>query len=110
MNFSALAIKPSKEELLFCSYREAKRLKPIYEKRTGLRDKTLHCTFSCMIAYECSSLGAWNLGVFKEVMDLFGKGNAELADIKANAFGIRLSRDVSNKQQCEDYCLLEFQP
>lgn len=97
------------EEALFCSYQEAKRLKKIYETKP-LKDKTIHCTVSCKIAYKCSSLGSWHMGLFKEILDLFGKGNAEWADIRANAYGIRLSKLISNSAQCDDYCYLKYQP
>lgn len=108
-SFLAPAAIPNKK-LMYCSYQEARRLQPIYKKREELTDKTKHCTISCKIAYKCSSLGSWHIGLFKELADLFGSGNPEVADLKANVYGIRLSKFISNKQQCEDYCLLEFQP
>lgn len=97
------------EEALFCSYQEAKRLKKVYETKT-LKDKTIHCAVSCKVAFKCSSIGSWHMGLFKEILDLFGKGNAEWGDMKANAYGIKLAKVISNSAQCDDYCYLKYQP
>lgn len=56
----------------------------------------------------CSKLGSWGIGVLKEIQDLFGKGNAEWADLKANRVGIYLSSKVTHERGCLIPCLELF--
>ncbi len=51
-------------------------------------------------------------GVLKEVRDLFGPGNAEMADLEADALGIELADTGAAKtdKQCLQQCDLYYRP
>lgn len=80
----------------------------IYEKIKHARvsDKVKHCTLSCATTLKCDALSSLNLGLIKELMDLFGPGNAEWEDLVADVRGIRLAvyRRATNYQECLESC------
>lgn len=84
-------------------YRE---LKPMQ-----ISDKTKHCALSCYLGLRCGSLESFHVGVIKEIMDLFGAGQAEWADLRANQQGITLarSRRARNQAQCLSECKLIYE-
>lgn len=56
-----------------------------------IRDKAKHCSVMCVVTNKCSQYSARALGITKELMDIIGPGNAEVADLEANEFGIQLA-------------------
>ena len=75
-------------------------------QRQNISDKAKHCTLSCHLALRCPSMEVWNLGVLKEIYDLFGPGNAEWADLEADRDGIVLatSRRARTTAECYREC------
>ena len=105
---STQSVLANSSESSSCAYREAKKLRSIYLNKK-YRDKSLHCIISCRMAHKCGKVGSWSIGIVKEIADLLGMGNPEMADIKANNYGIKLSGQISNAYQCDDYCLIKFE-
>jgi hypothetical protein len=58
----------------------------------ALGDKRLHCLAAARVAQRCSTIEATLATYLKELGDVFGRGNAELADIRAGHAGIRCAR------------------
>jgi hypothetical protein len=70
-------------------------------------DKYMHCAVSCMLAKRCGALDSYQIGVLKEVWDLFTPGDADLKDIEADLIGIRFytqNRKISDSQ-CNQKCI-----
>jgi hypothetical protein len=69
-------------------------------------DKNMHCVTSCLIALRCSALATYSIGVGKEIKDIFGPGNAEMADLRADRVGLDLVRSsrVRNRRECLVQC------
>jgi hypothetical protein len=88
-----------------CSIIQAQK---IYKElqRQNINDKTKHCVLSCHMALRCPSYEVWNLGVLKEIYDLFGDGNAEWADLEADRDGIviAVSRRARTTAECYREC------
>jgi hypothetical protein len=55
-------------------------------------DKHAHCVGAARIAQRCSVAEAILASYAKEMRDLFGRGNAELADVHAGRAGIGCAR------------------
>lgn len=55
-------------------------------------DKRLHCLASAQIAQQCSVIEAYMAGMGKELSDLFGHGDAEWADWRADRAGVSCGR------------------
>jgi hypothetical protein len=71
----------------------------------GLSDKRTHCMAAGMIARYCSVSEAYMAGVGKELKDLFTPGgDAEWADLQADAKGIRCARSVSGDADLATCC------
>ncbi|MBY0516366.1 MAG: hypothetical protein K2P81_05630 [Bacteriovoracaceae bacterium] len=81
-------------------------------KEMPLRDKTKHCTLSCHLTLKCSAIESWNMGLLKEIIDVFGPGNAEWDDLKADVAGIHLAEDkrATTTPECLRECKLLFEP
>jgi hypothetical protein len=90
---------------MICAYDSAREHKPYVETLPG-SDKLKHCTISCAMALDCGTGQSTVLGIVKEIWDAMGNGNPELADIRANLKGIKLSKrsDVGNIYDCLDQC------
>lgn len=97
------------EEKFICSalvgrsfYQE---LKPL-----AVTDKTKHCSLSCYLALRCGALESFNVGLVKEILDLLGAGNPEVADLRANQQGITfaLSGRARSRTQCLRECKAIF--
>lgn len=67
-------------------------------------DKLKHCTLSCLVARRCASWEVDVVGILKEILDLFGPGNAEGSDIEANRIGINFSDITKNDDDCFRFC------
>ncbi len=72
-------------------------------------DKLKHCSVTCMLTLRCGAADALELGLLKELKDLFGEGNAEWADLEANqtgAYQASIGRARTDNQcisRCRDY-------
>jgi len=80
-------------------------------KTLPVSDKTKHCSLSCYLALRCGAMESFNVGVVKEIIDLFGSGNAEIADLRANQQGITfaLSGRARNRAQCLRECKIIYE-
>ena len=67
-------------------------------------DKFKHCAGSCLLAKRCGILSTAAVGVLKELMDAFGDGNPEMADLVANTIGLRISENVYSERMCFLMC------
>ncbi len=81
-------------------------LKQITEKKVGpdgADDKLKHCALSCMLSIHCPTPEVAVVGITKEIVDIFGPGNAEYADLQADYKGIEIY--ITNKVQKYDDCV-----
>lgn len=94
-----------------CSYLHAKKVVPIAEAHSS-NDKNRHCTVSCMFTLRCPVDDVLAIGVLKEVKDVFGPGNAEVDDLKADLLGIELAVKgaARTNKQCLQQCDLYYKP
>jgi hypothetical protein len=70
-------------------------------------DKYMHCAVSCMLAKRCGALDSYQIGVLKEIWDLFTPGDADIKDIEADLIGIRFytkNRKITDNQ-CNNKCI-----
>jgi hypothetical protein len=69
-------------------------------------DKFKHCAVSCFLTLRCSSAEVLIVGALKEFKDLFDDGNAEMADLDADRYGIRLVTDqrATYDAECSRQC------
>ena len=90
---------------LICAYREGRALYPRV-RTMAQNDKYKHCVLTCTVANRCGVISALNLGVLKEIKDIFGPGNAEVEDMTANIDGARLanSGEARNFNECALEC------
>lgn len=89
-----------------CAVREGQVWYPKL-KAMPISDKAMHCTLSCHLALKCSLLDSWTFGRFKEFYDIFGEGNAEWADLRADDEGlsIAIKGKADNITKCKTECL-----
>lgn len=67
-------------------------------------DKQAHCLASAAIAWRCSVIEAYGAGIAKEIKDMFGHGDAEWADLRADAAGVRCARSAHNESDIRECC------
>jgi len=93
-----------------CAYIAGEALKPAVEKIPGAWDKFKHCTLSCQIGLVCPPVDTLLLGLGKEIVDVFGPGNAEWADLKADHYGTMLSLTpaIKNNKHCIKGCSMRY--
>jgi hypothetical protein len=60
---------------------------------SGIKDKLAHCVAAALIARYCSPAEATLVSMGKEVRDMFGAGDAEWADWRADRAGIRCAAE-----------------
>lgn len=70
----------------------------------GSDDKRAHCLAAALIARRCSPFEAALATYAKELRDLFGRGNAELADARAGHAGIRCARSGTDRADDASCC------
>lgn len=70
----------------------------------NIPDTQAHCLAAGLIARRCSVAEAVLASVAKEIRDLFGPGDAEWRDLKADAAGIRCARHSLTDQQLSGCC------
>jgi hypothetical protein len=71
----------------------------------GLADKRAHCVAAAMIARYCSRPEAVMASLGKEVKDLFGRGDAEWADLRADREGLRCAKGGVDDKSVLECCL-----
>ena len=69
-------------------------------------DKFKHCAVSCYLTLRCSAVEVLAVGALKEFKDLFDDGNAEVADLQADRFGIALVTNgkADHDRECSLRC------
>ena len=94
---------------LICSLLNVKRVKAIATSHSTF-DKNRHCSVSCMLTLKCGAVEAMSMGVLKEIQDLFGPGQADVADLAADAMGVDLAflRTARTDIQCLEQCDLYY--
>lgn len=93
----------------FCTMKHSKRVIAIATSHSN-NDKNRHCTVSCMLALKCNDAEVLLVGVLKEFRDVFGPGQADAEDIKADKYGISLVRQdrARTDNECLDQCDLRY--
>jgi hypothetical protein len=93
------------KEIPVCSIFYAKSVKAKLLPSNTL-DKYKHCAVSCMLALRCGALDSANIGILKEIWDLFTPGNAEIDDLKADLIGIRFktTKMATTDKECNNRC------
>ena len=64
----------------------------------GTSDKYKHCVISCKIRLKCGGFAAGAGGVGKEILDVFGPGNAEWNDLVADFSGIKCAGEIRDNK------------
>ncbi len=70
----------------------------------GLADKPTHCIAAAMVARYCSRTEAMLVSIGKEAQDLFGAGDAEWADLRADRAGLRCAAGAANDGAVVECC------
>jgi hypothetical protein len=63
-----------------------------------------HCLVSGTIVLRCGSASAWVAGYGKEIGDLFGPGNFQQLDLRANAAGRRCAAGAASEVDLPACC------
>ena len=106
--FMALQISKNshaQETPLFCSKNYGVEIYPKI-KNLKISDKAQHCSLSCLVARKCQTMNILFLGFFKEMVDIVGPGNSEIADMQANFLGTYFA--FNSKQSCLYLCTREY--
>jgi len=85
-----------------CNFQSIKKSFKLVSKLES--DKVAHCTFSCILQLRCGRVFSFYSGVAKEVIDIFGKGNADYYDLKADFVGLNIANIVDSEEGCFDIC------
>jgi len=94
----------AKEALIICPMYYYSSVKKTVEAQ-GQFDKYKHCAVSCMLTLRCPAVDVLELGILKELADTVGPGNAEVADLKADYFGVSLA--TRHKAKTDKSCMLQ---
>jgi hypothetical protein len=81
------------KELVICPLIYLSSVKKTVEAN-GDYDKFKHCAVSCLLALRCPAADVLELGIIKELIDVVGPGDADIADIEADHQGIKLATSV----------------
>ena len=60
-----------------------------------------------MLTLRCNAIEVFEAGVIKEIIDIFGPGNAETKDLTANSVGIKLGLELYYSNQASDDLCME---
>lgn len=105
--FAHSASNVDSEKFIRCSWKNIPNAQTWIDQQYYNRyDKFKHCGVSCYLTFKCRPGQVRLVGYFKELKDLLGPGNAEIADIKANSYGIKIAKKkyaVSN-EDCARLC------
>lgn len=93
----------------FCSLKHSKRIIPIATQHST-NDKNRHCTVSCMLTLKCPASEVLMVGILKEFKDVFGPGEPDVEDIKADRYGISLVKNdrAQTDLECLEQCDLRY--
>ena len=92
----------AKESFVICPILYLSSVKKLVEAN-GQYDKFKHCSVSCILTLKCPAVDVLEIGIIKELVDVIGPGNAELADLKADYQGVKLA--TSNKSTTDHSCM-----
>ena len=103
--FSLQSLAKDESTTMICSALNYKKVKAKVEAE-GSYDKFKHCAVSCLLALRCPAVEVMQLGILKELADIFGAGNAEWDDLKADADGVKLvtSKKAKTDKECFQGC------
>lgn len=92
------------KEMFICPLYHANTLKKKLPVKSS--DKFKHCALSCQLALRCSAIDTMELGILKEIWDLVSPGNAEWADLEADALGIKftINKEATTDKECFNKC------
>ncbi len=101
--------KEEKKTIPICSLLYVSDIKKVVEAN-GKYDKFKHCSVSCMLALRCPAEDVLEIGVLKEIEDVFGPGNAEWEDLRADYKGVDLKMEKKAKtdKECMQQCHLIY--
>lgn len=102
ITISLNTLAEEKEKTAICSLWYASDVKAIVEKK-GKFDKFKHCAVSCLLTLRCPATDVMQIGIYKELADVLGPGNAEMKDLVADFDGIDLV--VKRKAKTDDQCI-----
>ena len=108
----SLAHANSPRKTLLCSYRNIPHAQVWVDEQRNTYDKFKHCAVSCYLTLRCPARQVRAVGVLKEFRDLLGYGNAEIADIKADFYGVKLAKKkiALHDEDCSRICDERFRP
>jgi len=95
---------------LFCAISNVSEAKRWVENQANTYDKFKHCSVSCFLTLRCNATEVWMVGALKEFKDLFDDGNAEMADLHADEYGISLvtKGKATYDAECVSQCNSKF--
>jgi len=107
-SFSNANASPLSQDKLLCSAWNLSEVKKYVAHYNN--DKSKHCVVSCLLAAKCGQDESSLMGILKEVVDIFGPGNAEWADLEADWHGLTTALNYAN-QKCRSsfWDFFEFQ-
>jgi hypothetical protein len=98
----------AKEQLILCPALYYSSVKKTVEA-SGSYDKFKHCAVSCLLTLRCPAADVLELGIIKELADVVGPGNAEMADLEADYHGVKLGSILkASDQSCLTQCHLAY--
>ena len=98
---STFSLSSVSDDKLLCSTEVGLRWRKEIDSRQ-ISDKAKHCSLSCIVARRCGNNNILVLGFLKEIVDIFGPGNAEIADLRANLKGTYFA--FRSNQACSYLC------
>jgi hypothetical protein len=103
--FVVSASTSADEQVMLCPAIYYSSVKKIVNAN-GSFDKFKHCSVSCLLTLRCPAVDVLELGILKEILDVVGPGNAEMADLRADYFGVELvtSLKAKNDKSCLTLC------
>jgi hypothetical protein len=98
----------AKEQLIICPALYYSSVKKVVEAN-GSHDKFKHCAVSCLLTLRCPAADVLELGIIKELADVVGPGNAEMADLQADYHGVKLGSIFrASDKSCLTQCHLAY--
>lgn len=107
-----LAHAESSDKKLLCSYQNIPAAQTWVDEQLNTYDKFKHCAVSCYLALRCPAMQVRVVGVLKEFRDLFRNGNPEIADIRADFYGVKLAKKkiARHGEDCSRICDERYRP
>jgi len=97
---------------ILCTYKNIPLAQKWVDEQRNTYDKFKHCAVSCYLTLRCSAMQVRTVGVLKEFRDLLGYGNPEIADIKADFYGVKLAKKkiAIHDEDCSRICDETYRP